>query len=246
LIFYFLWKYIPIVIISGGYKLSQVCVIFVALKAGMCRIKTIVRSARSSGEIRLAESRVIGWDDACGDVVGCRPANPVVSGELGQSGAVDEPAQDQHRLPIAAQRPPPISRTSATALGGQETGHEQHGGLPDREHGGVTDRIGHAHDLGAAGHLWKDVPPTEVLRSFRSSRRPRRFSDPASPRLLGMAHCPRWLPSPDRSGTRVRSSSSAGPATSWPTPALGSRLRSRSARWMSRPGGTSSRTPNRS
>src|SRR4051795_3194277 len=77
-------------------KLSQVCVIFVALKAGMCRIKTIVRSARLSGEIRLAESRVIGWDDACGDVVGCRPANPVVSGELGQSGAVDEPAQDQH------------------------------------------------------------------------------------------------------------------------------------------------------
>src|SRR3954447_19835401 len=58
--------------------------------------------------------------------------------------AIEEPAQHQYRLPVATQCPPTASSTSATALGGQQAGNEQHGGLPDREHGGETDRIGHS------------------------------------------------------------------------------------------------------
>jgi hypothetical protein len=76
--------------------------------------------------------------------VGRRAADGVVGGQLGQPGAVEKSAQDQHRLPVTAQRPAPTPRASATALGGQQAGHEGHGGLPDREHDGVTDRIGHS------------------------------------------------------------------------------------------------------
>jgi hypothetical protein len=85
--------------------------------------------------------------------VGRRGADPVVGGQLGQPGAVEEPAQDQHRLAVAAQRPPPASGASAPALGGQQAGHEQHGGLPDREHGGVADRIGHSRTSGGEDDL---------------------------------------------------------------------------------------------
>jgi hypothetical protein len=51
--------------------------------------------------------------------VGRRGADPVVDGQLGQPGAVEEPAQHQHRLPIAAQRPPPTSGAAAAAFGGE-------------------------------------------------------------------------------------------------------------------------------
>jgi hypothetical protein len=50
--------------------------------------------------------------------VGRRGADPVVGGQLGQPGAIEKPTQQQHRLPIAAQRPPPATGTAATALGG--------------------------------------------------------------------------------------------------------------------------------
>jgi hypothetical protein len=45
--------------------------------------------------------------------VGRRAADPVVGGQLGQPGAVDKPAQDQHRLSITAQRP--LAGSGATA-----------------------------------------------------------------------------------------------------------------------------------
>jgi len=50
--------------------------------------------------------------------VGRRAADLVVGGQLGQPGAVTEPAQYQHHLPVAAHRPPPGSRASPTPLAG--------------------------------------------------------------------------------------------------------------------------------
>jgi hypothetical protein len=52
--------------------------------------------------------------------VGRRAADGVVGGQLGQPGAVDKPTEQQHRLPVAAQRPPPASGAAAAALGGQQ------------------------------------------------------------------------------------------------------------------------------
>jgi hypothetical protein len=53
-------------------------------------------------------------------LVGRRADDPVVGGQLGQPGAVTEPAQHQHRLPVAVQRPAPTSGAAAAALGGQQ------------------------------------------------------------------------------------------------------------------------------
>jgi hypothetical protein len=80
--------------------------------------------------------------------VGRRAADPVVAGQLGQPGPVEKPAQHQHRLPVAAQRPPPTSGSPATALGGREARHQLHGLLGDEKHGGVADRIGHSRTSG--------------------------------------------------------------------------------------------------
>ena len=78
------------------------------------------------------------------EAVGRRVADGVVGGQLGQSGAVEEPAQHQDCLPVAAQRPLPATGASSPAFGGQQARHELHRLLGDREHGGVGDRIGHS------------------------------------------------------------------------------------------------------
>jgi hypothetical protein len=85
--------------------------------------------------------------------VGHRAADPVVGGQLSQPGAVEKPAQHQHRLPVAAQRPPPAAGASTPPLSGQQARHEVHGLLGDRKHGGVADRIGHSRTSGGEDDL---------------------------------------------------------------------------------------------
>ena len=71
--------------------------------------------------------------------VGGGEADAVVAGELGHAGAVDEPAQDQHRLPEAGQRAAALTGTQLDPSRMQELGQVL-GGLPaDIEHGSVGD-----------------------------------------------------------------------------------------------------------
>jgi hypothetical protein len=76
--------------------------------------------------------------------VGGGLADLVVDRELRDSGAVDEPAQHQHGLAVAVQCPSAVPGSAAGPLTCEKAGQERGGGLPDREHGGVGDRIGHA------------------------------------------------------------------------------------------------------
>lgn len=66
-------------------------------------------------------------------------ADGVVGGELGDASAVDEPAQDQHRLGEAAQRPAAPAGAAPAPLGVQQAGQEQHRLPPHVERGGVCD-----------------------------------------------------------------------------------------------------------
>lgn len=52
--------------------------------------------------------------------VGGGGRHPVVAGELGEAGAVDEPAQDEHRLTEAAQRTPAIAGSGRDAVIAQQ------------------------------------------------------------------------------------------------------------------------------
>jgi hypothetical protein len=63
---------------------------------------------------------------------------------LGDPGAVEEPAQHQHGVTETPQRAPTLPRPAPGPLTSEEPGQERDSGLPDREHGGVADRIGHA------------------------------------------------------------------------------------------------------
>src|SRR5688500_20105616 len=65
-----------------------------------------------------------------------------------QTCALPISAQDQHRLPVAAQRSALWSRAAFAPVGGQQCRHELHGVLGDGEHGGVGDRIGHSRTSG--------------------------------------------------------------------------------------------------
>lgn len=71
-----------------------------------------------------------------------RAAELVVDGELGDPGAVEQPAQHQDRLPVAAQRPGSGSGPESSPFGVQETGEEQHGVLAYGQGGGVCDTHG--------------------------------------------------------------------------------------------------------
>lgn len=61
----------------------------------------------------------------------------VVTGELEKTGAVDEPAQDEHRLPEAAESTPPLTSPGRDAVIAQRTGQMLGGGPLRIEHGGV-------------------------------------------------------------------------------------------------------------
>src|SRR4051812_19725646 len=99
--------------------------------------------------------------------VGRGAADAVVAGQLRQPGAVEKPAQHQHRLPVAAQRPAPTAGAAAPSFGGQRARHELHGLLGDRKDGGVGDRIGHSRTSGGKTVCEK----TSLLpRSCASSR----------------------------------------------------------------------------
>jgi hypothetical protein len=58
--------------------------------------------------------------------------------------AVEEPAQHQHRMAVTPQRAPTLPCPPLGAVTSEKAGQEGNGGLPDRERGGVADRIGHA------------------------------------------------------------------------------------------------------
>jgi hypothetical protein len=68
-----------------------------------------------------------------------RAAERVVDGQLDDPGTVQQPAQHQNRLPIAAQRPGFGPGPEASPLSVQETGQEQHGLLAYGQGGGVCD-----------------------------------------------------------------------------------------------------------
>src|SRR4051812_27085974 len=73
-----------------------------------------------------------------------RRADLVVGGQLSDPGAVEQPAQDQYRLPVAARRPGSGPCPETSAFGVQQTGHEQHGVLGYGQCGGVCDTHGGA------------------------------------------------------------------------------------------------------
>jgi hypothetical protein len=54
----------------------------------------------------------------------------VVAGELGDPGGVEEPAQHQDGLPVAAQRAPTTPGPAPGSLAGQQAGQERDGGPP--------------------------------------------------------------------------------------------------------------------
>jgi hypothetical protein len=85
--------------------------------------------------------------------VGRRAADGVVGGQLRQPGAVEQPAQHQHGLPVAAQRSALGPGATSAPVGGQQRRHELHGVLIDREHGGVDDRIRHSRTSGGEDDL---------------------------------------------------------------------------------------------
>jgi hypothetical protein len=101
----------------------------------------------SGGQQRTVQRRRRGGQDIDRLVqipVGRGGTELVVHRELSDPGAVEEPAQHQHRVLVAAQHAPPLPCPAHGALTSKETGQERDGGLLDREHGGVADRIGHA------------------------------------------------------------------------------------------------------
>jgi hypothetical protein len=178
-----------------------------------------------------------------------RGSDRVVRRELGQPGAVTEPAQHQHGLPVAAQRPPPASRALTTALGGQQAGHEGHGGFPDREHGGVGDRIGHSRTsvrldiCGRTSLLPRSCVPRGHLPALGVSRLTRQF--PTGKGSLSDQPC--WIFEPDgllggdwsrdqrsrqrRARKRARRQGAAGLSAIW----MSARLFQRQAYWRHRP-----------
>jgi hypothetical protein len=58
---------------------------------------------------------------------------------LGDPGAVEQPAQHQDRLPVAAQHPCSGPGPEPSPFGVQETGQEQHGVFTYGQGGGVCD-----------------------------------------------------------------------------------------------------------
>jgi hypothetical protein len=80
--------------------------------------------------------------------VGGGDRQAVVASELGQSGAVEEPAQHEHPLAEAAQRAPALAGSGRDAVIAQQSGQVLGGGPLHIEHGGVCDTVRHVRPLG--------------------------------------------------------------------------------------------------
>src|SRR5690606_21801781 len=87
-------------------------------------------------------------------------ADLVVPDQLADPGAVEEPAQDQHRLLEAAQHPAAPSGATPEAFGVKQTGQVQRGLLAYGQRGGVCDTHGRAQgsyevDLGKTIFIYR-------------------------------------------------------------------------------------------
>jgi hypothetical protein len=80
--------------------------------------------------------------------VGGGDRQAAVAGELGNAGTVDEPAQDEHRLPETAQRTPALAGSGHDAVIAQQSGQVLGGGPLHIEHRGVCDTGRHVRPLG--------------------------------------------------------------------------------------------------
>jgi hypothetical protein len=91
--------------------------------------------------------------------------------EIADPGCVVEPAQYQDRLPVAAgtRRPRRVPRRRRSALSSPDTWATVDG--PDREHGGVADRIGHRHQREDRQLSARVFWPTAARRPRSASRR---------------------------------------------------------------------------
>lgn len=108
-------------------------------------------------------------------VVGGGLPDPVIDGELRHPGAVQEPADHQHRLPVAAQRPPSLPRSKLDPAQHQQPSQV----LPGIEHGGVGHDGAHAKPRGV--RVIDEVARSAVTKARRAG--------PAL-RLLSMADEP--------------------------------------------------------
>jgi hypothetical protein len=80
-------------------------------------------------------------DDLVPVAVGRGPGDLMVAGQRARRGAVAEPAQPQHRLPEAGQRPAPFRRAVPPPLGCQHLRHELHQFPRDVERGTIGDHV---------------------------------------------------------------------------------------------------------
>ncbi len=106
---------------------------------GHARVATLPGVGRRSVRIKVP-SRCTWGDRRCGRPA-ARPAGPVPRRRARRSPRADSGrpwSRCRLRAGRRGSRPPPAS------FGAEQAGHERDGELPDREHGGVGDRIGHA------------------------------------------------------------------------------------------------------
>jgi len=102
-----------------------------------------------------------------------------IGDDVRDTGAVEEPAQHQHRVAVTAQRAAALPRAALDPLASKKAGQERDGGLPDRERGGVADRIGHAGPR-RESIFGRTASPAEVPRPTRSSPHARRVAAQAA------------------------------------------------------------------
>src|SRR6266571_551826 len=107
--------------------------------------------------------------------VGGGPGDAVIPGQSTGAGAVAEPAQRQHRLPVAGQRPAAPRCAAVAALGGQQLRGELHQFPGDVKRGTIADHV----EPSAEDDLWRDL--------FYGAPRPC-SACPVRPRLCPAVH----------------------------------------------------------
>lgn len=125
--------------------------------------------------------------------VGGRHRNAVVPGELDQPGAVDEPAQHEHRLPEDAQRAGSLAGPEPLAVSEQQF-REVLGGRPaDIEHGGVGGTGRHVEPLVVRNVIFADpfLPGASLMSGIGSPSRRLASSRTATVTLPRRPHCHR-------------------------------------------------------
>lgn len=75
-------------------------------------------------------------------VVAGGQADRVVAGQLAHPGTVEQPAQDQHGLPEAGQRPPSLPGATPETFGVQQSGEVKHRLVAYGQSGGIGDTHG--------------------------------------------------------------------------------------------------------